>query len=154
MRRVLLATAVSGAAFAGLLTQAVADRGPPVNVTITQMTPEESHFVLSGRVVASKPCRRSRDFEVRTEGPGRPGAVQGTLRPSNKAGHFGPGQVNWRYVRDGKPGDIPEGGGTLVVTLKAPKTRPQKGRFHSYHCKPIVRTERVEIPPDPFPEEP
>jgi hypothetical protein len=131
-----------------------ADRGAPVDVTINKIVPEGEHLVLSGRVAASRPCRRSRDFDVRVAGPSRPGAIQGTLRASNKAGHFGPAQVNWSYVRDSTPGDIPAGGGTLTITLKAAKTRPQKDRFHAYHCKPIVHTERVEIPPDPSAQEP
>ena len=150
MRRLALLTA---ALVAGFATQALADHGPPVDFNVTTMDAEAMHFEGSGTVIASKPCRRARDLTIFTAGLGRRSFEQGTFHSTNRAGHFH-GEIEWLYRGGNNDGDIPEEGGTLVVTLKAPKTRPQKDNLHAYHCTRIVHTERVQIPPDPAAQEP
>ena len=145
MRRLALATAILAAAFAA---QAAADRGPNVDMT-THVVPDEMRIDMSGTVIASKPCRRARTFQIsnrKLDGTQRAGSA---FRATNKAGHF-KGQIEFLYQGDGNNGDVPESGGTITYTLRAQRTRPQKDRFHAYKCPRIVHTEKVDIPPDPF----
>jgi hypothetical protein len=147
LRRALLAVAAGTLAFGGLMTQAVSDRGPPVEIT-SKVHPEELSITMSGKVIASKPCRRGRDLSINNKRLNGGGHPQGTFRSTGRRGHFH-GEVEFLYQGEGNSGDVPESGGTITFTLKAPRTRPQKGRFSSYNCPRIVHTERVDIPPDP-----
>jgi hypothetical protein len=149
MRRLAVFTAVLAAAFAA---QALADRGPPVDMT-THVLPDEQRIDMAGTVIASKPCRKARTFEIsnrRLDGTTRAGSA---FHATNKKGHF-KGEVEFLYQGDGNNGDVPEGGGTVTYTLRAQRSRPQKDRFHAYNCPRIVHTEKVDIPPDPAAVEP
>jgi hypothetical protein len=149
MRRLLLAVVVLTAALAA---QAFADHGPPVEMT-THVLPERMKIDVSGRVVASKPCRKARSLHIfnrKLDGTTRD---QGAFRATSKTGKFS-GQVEFLYQGGNNSGDVPESGGTIVYTFKAQKTRPPKGRFHHYNCPRIVHTESVQVPADPYAVEP
>jgi hypothetical protein len=149
MRRMLLASMILVAGFAA---QAFADRGPPVEMT-TNVNAQEMHVDISGRIVASKPCRRDRSLHILNRKLDGTTRDQGAFHATGKTGKFR-GQAEFLYQGGGNSGDVSEGGGTIVFTFKAQRTRPLKGRFHHYNCPRIVHMESVQIPPDPYAAEP
>ena len=147
MRRLLLAAVVLTAALAA---QAVADTGPPLEIT-WHPDPERMHIDFAGRIVASKPCRRGRILHLSNRKLDGTVRNQGASYPTPRTGRFR-GQAEFLYQGGNNSGDVAESGGTIEFKLTAQRTRPPKGRFHSYRCPRIVHTERVEIPPDPYAE--
>jgi hypothetical protein len=157
IKSLLLTTVVLGTALAAPLTQAgagpaarSADAGP-IEAT-TNVLPEDRTIQVSGRVVLSRPCRRSRDLNVTHLRGGRK-VSDGTFHPTNRRGHF-EGELPFDYTSEGHEGDVPQAGGRITYTLKAPRTRPQRDRFHAYHCKRLKDSMVVDVPPDPFAEGP